>query len=140
VPPLRERPGDIALLISEFMSRNLGKDATMQKLPGKILAALDQHDWPGNVRELQNVLERYLTFGEMVFSDFGIQTMDTNHDLDAALSAAEASSSLTEAMDIVEHHMMLKALEKNHWRKGITAKELGLNMRTMQRKLKKHGF
>ena len=41
-------------------------------------------------------------------------------------------------MDMVERHMMRKALERNHWRKGRTAKMLGLNMRTMQRKLKKH--
>ncbi|OIO05940.1 MAG: sigma-54-dependent Fis family transcriptional regulator [Desulfovibrionaceae bacterium CG1_02_65_16] len=139
VPPLRERPGDLPLLISEFMSRNLGKDAPLQKIPGRILAALDQYDWPGNVRELQNVLERYLTFGEMVFSDLGIQTSDTGSDPDASvLRAAEDCPSLAEAMDMVERHMMRKALERNHWRKGRTAKMLGLNMRTMQRKLKKH--
>jgi transcriptional regulator with PAS, ATPase and Fis domain len=140
VPPLRERLEDLPLLCTEFMSRYLEDGATVPSIPGKIRAAFDAHNWPGNVRELQNVLERYMTFGEMVFSDFGIETSDNSHDMDAALSATEACSTLTEAMDVVERHIMLKALERNQWRKGQTAADLGLNMRTMQRKLKKHGI
>jgi transcriptional regulator with PAS, ATPase and Fis domain len=140
VPPLRDRLEDLPLLCAEFMSRYLGEGAPVPNIPGKIRAAFDAHNWPGNVRELQNVLERYMTFGEMVFSDFGIETADSSHDMDAALAATEACATLTEAMDVVERHIMLKALERNQWRKGQTASDLGLNMRTMQRKLKKHGI
>lgn len=140
IPPLREREEDFPLLCAEFMGRFLGPGASIPTIPGKIRAAFDRHPWPGNVRELQNVLERYLTFGEMVFSDFGIQSADSSHDLDEAIEAATECSNLGEAMDIVERHIMLKALERNHWKKGNTAKDLGLNMRTMQRKLKKHGI
>ncbi|QJB56775.1 sigma 54-interacting transcriptional regulator [Pseudodesulfovibrio sp. zrk46] len=140
VPPLRDRLEDLPLLSAEFMKRYLGSDAEVPPVPGKVRAAFDSHHWPGNVRELQNVLERYLTFGEMVLSDFGIETAESPHELDGAIEAAESCSTLTEAMDVVERHMMLKALEKHHWKKGLTAKSLGLNMRTMQRKLKKHGI
>ena len=140
VPPLRERLEDLPLLCAEFMERFLGEGHTVPTIPGKIRAAFDTHTWPGNVRELQNVLERYITFGEMVFSDFGIETADNSLEMDAALAATENCASLTEAMDVVERHIMLKALERNQWRKGQTAADLGLNMRTMQRKLKKHGI
>lgn len=141
VPPLRERLEDFPLLCAEFMTRYLGEGSSLPQIPGKIRAAFDTYDWPGNVRELQNVLERYLTFGEMVFSDFGITApSDINKDIGVGLAEAESCSSLSEAMDVVERHIMLKTLEKNNWRKGNTAKDLGLNLRTMQRKLKKYGF
>ncbi|WP_147820619.1 sigma-54 interaction domain-containing protein [Salidesulfovibrio onnuriiensis] len=140
VPPLRSRLEDLPLLVAEFMSRYLGKDASVPNLPPKIRAAFDAHDWPGNVRELQNVLERYLTFGEVVFSDFGIQAPDGSFGVDEALGEAESCASLVEAMEVVERHMIMKALERNHWKKGLTARDLGLNMRTMQRKLKKYGI
>ncbi|QGY41881.1 PAS domain-containing protein [Pseudodesulfovibrio cashew] len=140
VPPLRERLEDLPLLCAEFMSRFLGEDASAPPIPGKIRAAFDVHSWPGNVRELQNVLERYVTFGEMVLSDFGIEAADSPHDMNEALAAAEVCNTLTDAMDAVERHIILKALERNQWRKGLTAADLGLNMRTMQRKLKKYGI
>jgi PAS domain S-box-containing protein len=140
VPPLRDRLEDLPLLVTEFMSRYLGKNADVPSLPVKLRAAFETHQWPGNVRELQNVLERYLTFGEVILSDFGAQVSKGSMDLDDALEAAAAYSTLTEAMEAVERHLMLKALEKNHWRKGQTAKYLGLNMRTMQRKLKKYSM
>lgn len=140
VPPLRDRLEDLPLLVAEFMSRYLGKNADVPNIPAKLRAAFDTHHWPGNVRELQNVLERYLTFGEVILSDFGMQVPKSSLDLDEALGAADSYSTLSEALDAVERHLMLKALEKNHWRKGQTAKYLGLNMRTMQRKLKKYSM
>ncbi|MEZ0575164.1 sigma-54 interaction domain-containing protein [Halodesulfovibrio aestuarii] len=140
VPPLRDRLEDLPLLVAEFLSRYLGKNADVSTIPAKLYAAFDAHDWPGNVRELQNVLERYLTFGEVVLSDFGIQAPKGSMDIEEALEAAEDYSTLSEVLEAVERHLMLKALEKNHWRKGQTAKYLGLNMRTMQRKLKKYSM
>jgi DNA-binding NtrC family response regulator len=59
LPPLRQRPGDIALLAAhfwKFYSARAGrKDET---LPASILAALSQHNWPGHVRDLQNVIQQ----------------------------------------------------------------------------------
>ncbi len=59
LPPLRERPGDVALLAAHFLSR-LRERLGMPELAlaGDALRALEAHDWPGNVRELANVLER----------------------------------------------------------------------------------
>ncbi|WP_320174031.1 sigma 54-interacting transcriptional regulator [Maridesulfovibrio sp.] len=140
VPPLRERIEDLPLLINEFMARYLGRTDSLPRIPGKIRAAMDHHHWPGNVRELQNVLERYLTFGEMVFSDLGIHTPEAGPDVGEAVKLFESGSTFTEAVESFERHVLLKALERNHWKKGTTAEELGLNMRTMQRKLKKYGL
>ncbi len=59
LPPLRERPGDIAPLARHFLrkfARRMNKDVT--DIPEEVLSVLKLHDWPGNVRELQNVVER----------------------------------------------------------------------------------
>lgn len=59
LPPLRERDGDIALLVSHFVeifSRRIGK--RIHQIPEETLSVLAAHPWPGNVRELQNLIER----------------------------------------------------------------------------------
>jgi formate hydrogenlyase transcriptional activator len=59
VPPLRQRPADIPLLVRHFVrhyARQLHKRIDM--IPAEALDALTHYDWPGNVRELQNVVER----------------------------------------------------------------------------------
>ena len=59
VPPLRERPEDIPLLVQHFtelFSRRLNKP--IQTVPAETMSAMVQYAWPGNVRELQNVIER----------------------------------------------------------------------------------
>ena len=59
VPPLRERPGDIPLLVKHFLAhlqRKLAKP--LQALTPDSMEKLKAHSWPGNIRELQNVLER----------------------------------------------------------------------------------
>ena len=59
LPPLRERDGDIPLLVSHFVRKfaeRLGR--TIDCIPDDVMGALQSHDWPGNIRELQNYIER----------------------------------------------------------------------------------
>src|SRR4029077_1598913 len=59
VPPLRERPSDIPLLVAYFVERyahNVGK--TIRQVDKRTLQLVQSYRWPGNVRELQNVIER----------------------------------------------------------------------------------
>lgn len=56
LPPLRQRKGDVKLLIEHFMHESLGKDAP--RLPSDVVQTLENYSWPGNVRELQNAVER----------------------------------------------------------------------------------
>jgi len=61
LPPLRERRGDIPLLVSHFVemfSQRIGKQ--IHDIPAETLSAFTAHSWPGNVRELQNLIERAL--------------------------------------------------------------------------------
>jgi transcriptional regulator with GAF, ATPase, and Fis domain len=59
MPPLRERKGDVELLVRHFVSRyarKMGK--SIAEIPARIMEALVAYPWPGNVRELENVIER----------------------------------------------------------------------------------
>ena len=59
VPPLRERAGDIALLIQHFLKQHcLKKNIPQKQMSEAAVESLEQYDWPGNVRELENVIER----------------------------------------------------------------------------------
>ena len=59
VPPLRERPEDIPLLIAHFARRFAERHGKrVEEVPDEVIATLRHHPWPGNVRELQNVIER----------------------------------------------------------------------------------
>lgn len=65
VPPLRERPDDIPLLVRHFVDRADARGATSDALFGPtMMAAMQRHDWPGNVRELRNVVEATIAMGE----------------------------------------------------------------------------
>src|SRR5262245_41307197 len=59
LPPLRERPEDLPLLIAHFVRRFAERHAkVVEDIPDELMVALRQQSWPGNVRELQNVIER----------------------------------------------------------------------------------
>ena len=79
--------------------------------------AVEQYDWPGNVRELHNFLDRYLAFGD-----------------EALLSLGDAGRA-----DLLLNtpRMIRQALEKCRWHRGKAAEELGLNLRTLQRKMRR---
>ena len=59
VPPLRERPEDVPLLVAHFVGQFAERQGKMvEEVPEEVMDTLKRHSWPGNVRELQNVIER----------------------------------------------------------------------------------
>ncbi|MEQ8276856.1 MAG: sigma 54-interacting transcriptional regulator [Deltaproteobacteria bacterium] len=65
IPPLRDRPEDIELLVEHFL-REAGHSGPVEDIvPEAAMEALEQHTWPGNVRELRNFVEAALAMGEM---------------------------------------------------------------------------
>lgn len=125
--PLRERLEDLPLLIKNWEENN----GIELKLSHAARVALGRHSWPGNVRELQNFLARFATFGESAIESLGGA---------ALLEDPPPGSSLAEAVLALEEKMILAALEKCQWRRDRCAKLLGLNLRTLQRKMKNMGI
>ncbi|HYO82958.1 MAG TPA: sigma 54-interacting transcriptional regulator [Bryobacteraceae bacterium] len=59
LPPLRERPGDVRLLVEHFVRKFATQQGkVIETIPEEVMRTLEQYAWPGNVRELQNVVER----------------------------------------------------------------------------------
>lgn len=127
LPPLRERIEDLPLLIKAWEERHNAK----LNLSRKAKLAMNQYDWPGNIRELQNFLDRYTTFGEVAVDSLVALN---------AVSDIALDQPLDEAIRQLETNMILAALEKAHWRIGKCAELLGLNLRTLQRKMKVLGI
>jgi PAS domain S-box-containing protein len=132
VPPLRERPEDIPLLVWTFLtefSTRMGKKIT--QVPRKTMDALQRYPWPGNVRELRNVIEHgaIITTGDTL----RVPTLD-----DGSAKAPPAQT-LADA----EREHIVRALERTGWRvKGPrgAATALGLNPATLYSRMKKLGI
>jgi len=96
---------------------------------------MEHYPWPGNVRELYNFLDRYAAFGEAALESLG-----GDADVDRFLPDDGESMLLEEATLRLEEKFILKALEACHWHRGNAAQMLGLNLRTMQRKMRRLGL
>jgi two-component system response regulator HydG len=146
VPPLRAREGDIELLaahfLSEFMQRHGKAIAGCETV---FLHALRAHAWPGNVRELQNVMERAVVFGRE-HESLGLEALpDHLRALEGVLPVGTGATSWDDTIAVrigtplreVEDLLIRRTLEATEGDKAVTAQLLGINARTIYRKLEK---
>jgi len=137
VPPLRDRREDIALLANPFRLRF--SDELGLEPPGlgpETLARLMAYDWPGNVRELENFIERSVIMypGEKAFP------FDVPHAPQGG-AVGELIGSATSAawtLDRLEREYILTVLDRVRWQQATAAELLGVNRRTIYRKLKRY--
>jgi transcriptional regulator with GAF, ATPase, and Fis domain len=129
IPPLREHPEDIPLLVQamvkEFQKR-MGK--AIENIPRKTMQALQSYSWPGNVRELRNLIEH-----AMILSKGKTLEVDLPN---RASSEIDATGNLED----IERRHIVAVLEKTGWRiagQGGAAEVLGLKRTTLQSKIKK---
>ena len=141
LPPLRERPGDIALLAQHFLARYaaaLGKPA--REIPPEVLAQLLRHPWPGNVRELENTLERLVNLSDGETLDASLLAGHTPEgaapDPAASTAAPPAPRSLREA----ERQAIVAALRAHRFNVTRAAQALGIAKPTLYAKLRLHGI
>ena len=136
IPPLRERKADIPLLVEHFL-KAYPSNKRFEYMDSEMLHAFMLYDWPGNVRELQNVLYQYLSLGTARLGDTVIGETTAQA---AASEAPEDSLTLAEALSRFEKVYLLNALKKNNWKRGPTADSLGMDRRTLFRKMKDFGL
>ena len=136
LPPLRERKADIPLLVEHFL-KAYPSNKRFEYMDSEMLHAFMLYDWPGNVRELQNVLYQCLSLGTARLGDTVIGETTAQA---AASEAPEDSLTLAEALSRFEKVYLLNALKKNNWKRGPTADSLGMDRRTLFRKMKDFGL
>jgi DNA-binding NtrC family response regulator len=135
VPPLRERPEDIPVLVEHFLrARSSGR-----VFSAAALDALRAHDWPGNVRELHFAVERasLLAEGERIdVGDLPPEIVERGGRR-PAISPAPGAKSEDEGLDEAR---IRAALEETRWRRGDAAKVLGVSPRTLYRWMRRLGL
>ncbi|MEJ2762176.1 MAG: sigma-54 dependent transcriptional regulator [Gammaproteobacteria bacterium] len=138
IPPLRERPEDIALLIEHILTRYSAGD--MDRLSKQAMEALLIYPFPGNVRELENILERALTLsegGQIELED--LKLPQTAKDVNgAAMDGSDIN--LDQYLEQVEKDIIVDALEKTKWNKTAAARLLGVSFRALRYRLQKLGL
>jgi DNA-binding NtrC family response regulator len=146
VPPLRERRDDIPLLVDHFLRRKEPQRAPPWRLATKAMAALVAHDWPGNVRELHNALERGLIMARspvITLADLPLLRVRAGADLPppptstAAGSPPESDGDFVPLVELERRHIAA-ALAQADGNKTAAAKLLGLSLRSLYTKLKRH--
>jgi len=145
VPALRERTGDIALLINHFLKQHcLKKNIGQKRVSEAAVGSLEQYDWPGNVRELENVIERLVILTDT--DDIHIhdlpkrmQVLEQANDQPevARIELGEDGINLKETLDTLENQLIIDALQRAGGVKNKAAKLLGLNRTTLIEKMKK---
>lgn len=138
LPPLRNRKSDIPLLIEHFMKSRVRK-GNMPELDSTVIDAFLKYDWPGNIRELQNALNRYFTLGSVEFIHNSSSTRRL-HVSGKRVSTSAVQTDLRTALAEVERELIQKKLTENLWHRGNTAKALGVNRRTLERRIAIYGL
>jgi two-component system NtrC family response regulator len=134
IPPLRERPGDAALLARFFLARfnhEFGK--SLRGFADTAMAAIGAHPWPGNVRELENRMKRAVVMSEGRL----IEAPDLEL---APVEPEEDDLDLRAARNRAELEVLQKAIARSRGRLAHAAKLLGISRPTLYTLLESHGL
>src|SRR5208282_3081912 len=137
IPPLRERPEDIPLLVGHFMeqaSRRMNK--MVDSIPSGTMEALTQYRWPGNIRELENVIERAVILSTGSVLQVPIRALHSR------IAPGQGSERLETLADVEREHIRA-TLKETRWvlsgPRGA-ATRLGMKRSTLYFRMKKLGI
>jgi len=141
IPPLRERQGDIPLLVNHFTviyAKKFGRP--IRGVNDEAMKYLISYPWPGNVRELENVIERavILEDADMIKSEnlpFIKEPSAISHQ-----PSANTGFSIKKAEEAIEKELITKALEMTHGNKTKAAELLEISHRALLYKIKEYGL
>jgi formate hydrogenlyase transcriptional activator len=144
VPPLRERQGDIPLLVRHFTQRfSRRMNRVIETIPSAAMDALSRYHWPGNIRELQNVIERavIISTGAVLSVDVSdLKFPKAGHAAEKPASPKSTNNALHGVLEETERQHILEALQQCNWvvagPNGVAAR-LGMKRSTLQRRIRK---
>jgi len=138
LPPLRDRKGDIPLLVRRSLARLFqGRGKRVVGVSSRVLEILNNYDYPGNIRELENILEHA---GVMCPEDI----IEVEH-LPEKLRLKPRKFTVPDQadpdpLDRIQAEYIREALERHDGHRGLTARELGMHRSTLNRKIRKLGL
>ena len=136
LPALKERPGDIALLVSRFIREfSAANGNNVTGIDAKAIKALEDYPWPGNVRQLRNVVEKMCVLspgGKLSIDDVPVEILSFGK---AAEPTAESNAAAPATLAETEKDTILRVLAECGNNKSQAAIKLGISRRTLHRKL-----
>ena len=155
LPSLRERSGDLPLLIQHFIERSskaMGK--TITGMTDEAMRVLATYRWPGNIRELENVIERAVILAKRAKLDLddlpeelrfssdatSMAVDDQEEEAQTADTAPASAVQLKDALKSPERDLILKVLAEVRWNRSEAAKRLGIHRSTLYHKIRKLGI
>jgi len=136
MPPLRQRTGDIPELVNALLARASRGGAGPLGITDDAMRWLVRHDWPGNVRELANVVERAVALTDhdtIVLED--VQDLETRVPTDPTGDLLASAAARQLPLDEVERGYIRRVLDANGGNVSRAARILGIDRRTLYRKL-----
>ena len=129
LPSLRERKGDIPLLVDHFMTKYSHETTKhVDRIKSDAISLLTSYDWPGNVRELKNVVERAVVLSKS--RTLGVEDF-------SFLRPAHAAHSAPRTLKAVQEAHIQKVLEEQNWQITRSAEILGINRVSLHKFIKR---
>ncbi len=151
LPPLRERDGDIPLLIEHFLSRFNRENSRQVRLGRDLRTLMARYHWPGNVRELQNCVERLVVMADPGSDHLTVQTIPlslrgyfadmkqvTAGEHGGVRTQRSEGQPLGASLQEIDRRRLQDALERVGWVQARAARALGLTPRQVAYKMKKY--
>ena len=153
VPPLRERKGDVPLLVNHFLKKYSDKmEKDVQEISSYSMKVLMEYDYPGNVRELENIIERGIALEEsniilpesLTLSTYKKEGTPVQESTNAFISVESEeefyNKGLDEIMATLEKEMIEHALAKTNNSKIRAAELLKISFRSLRYKVQKYNI
>ena len=137
MPPLRERGGDVPLLVEHFLER-YGRAGNITGVATPAIEVLESYSYPGNVRQLEHIIQRAVAIAqppELVLGDLPEELLVPERPHPPA-----SEGTVSAARERAEREMIVATLARCHGEISATARELQVSRTTMWRLMKKHGI
>ena len=143
LPSLRDRRDDIPYLVEylrQVFNRRFQREAP--RLSKETIQGLQERDWPGNVRELENCMARYVVLGseEAFYAERAEKkpfSFSYEQSADGNIPLKRIAQEVTRRM---EHDVILKVLQENHWNRRKAAQVLKISYRALLYKVRQAGL
>jgi two-component system response regulator HydG len=142
--PLRQRLEDLGILAQDFLRHHpVALRKKVKAISPKAMELLLRHSWPGNIRELQNVLEKAVVLaksGVLDVADLDLDPVRTSSHVSFNDNNISPALPFAEWIRRQEREYLIQMLKKSGGRINLTARNSGLDVRTIHRKMQVHGL
>lgn len=141
IPPLRERPEDVPVLIEYFLSKYNKQNRRHVRLSSELVELMTGYHWPGNVRELQNCIERLVVMADAEMVTLGTIPHTLRGyfaDMQDVSQTGPSPETLTGNLETIERDRLKKALERAGWVQARAARVLGITPRQIAYRIRKY--